>query len=217
MRSHITQRAHGVRRTLAITGSLLLSSCILMAQHARSKIGQEVAVPVHMQDGEEYKVPIHDLIAYGQKLFTASWTIQEGAGRPMSKGTGMMLSDLREPLLFPRNFNRISGPDSNSCSGCHNKPYIGGGGDIVANVFVLGQRFDFATFSQLDHTPTKNAVDERGVPVTLQTLANSRKTIGMFGSGYIEMLARQITADLQAIRDTIQPGQSKPLKSKGIA
>lgn len=204
-------------KILAVITASLVSVSLLMAQHTRAKIGQEVAIPVHMQDGEEYKVSIRDLIAYGQKLFTASWTIQEGEGRPMSKGTGMMLSDLREPLLFPRNFNRISGPDSNSCSGCHNKPYIGGGGDIVANVFVLGQRFDFATFSQLDPMPTKNAIDERGVLVTLQTMANSRKTIGMFGSGYIEMLARQITADLQAIRDTIQPGQSKPLASKGIS
>src|SRR5215469_6031261 len=159
MRSHRTQRAHAVRRTLAIAGSLLVSSCLLTGQHTRAKVGQEVAIPVHMQDGEEYKVSVRDLIAYGQKLFTASWTIQEGEGRPMSKGTGMMLSDLRDPLLFPRNFNRISGPDSNSCSGCHNKPYVGGGGDIVANVFVLGQRFDFATFSQLDPTPTKSSID----------------------------------------------------------
>jgi len=125
-------------------------------------------------------------------------------------------SDLREPLLFPRNFNRISGPDSNSCSGCHNKPYTGGGGDSAANVFVLGQRFDFATFSQMDSVPTKNALDERGQAVTLQTLANSRKTIGMFGSGYIEMLARQITAELQTIRNTLQPGQSSNLSAKGI-
>jgi hypothetical protein len=50
------------------------------------------------------------------------------------------------PLLFPRNFNRISAPDANSCAGCHAVPRVGGGGDIVANVFVLGQRFDFATF-----------------------------------------------------------------------
>jgi hypothetical protein len=39
----------------------------------------------------------------------------------------------------------------------------------------------------------------------------------MFGSGFIEMLARQITADLQAIRDSVMPGASKPLVSKGIS
>src|SRR6185437_14054153 len=46
---------------------------------------------------------------------------------------------------------------------------------------------------------------------------DSRKTIGMFGSGYIEMLARQITADLQRIRDALVPGQSGKLLSKGIS
>src|SRR6266851_9947910 len=94
-----------------------------------TSIGQEVAIPVHLQDGQEYEISIQQLIAFGRKLFTAMWTIQEGAGRPMSKGTGAPLSDPTDPLIFPRNFNRISGPDTNSCSGCHNKPLIGGGGD----------------------------------------------------------------------------------------
>src|SRR5260221_8535991 len=145
------------------------------------------------------------------------WTSQEGAGRPRSKGTGMPLGNARDPLVFPRNFNRVSGPDTNSCSGCHNKPYVGGGGDIADNVFVLGQRFDFATFNQSDMVANLATADEIGNPATLQRVGNSRKTVGMFGSGFIEMLARQITADLQAIRDATLPGSSKALVSKGIS
>jgi len=38
----------------------------------------------------------------------------------------------------------------------------------------------------------------------------------MFGSGFIEMLARQITEDLQAIRDELRPGESAALSSKGV-
>jgi len=83
-------------------------------------------------------------------------------------------------------------------------------------VFVLGQRFDFATFDGNETMPTKSSTDELGRPVTLQTIANSRKTIAMFGSGFVEMLARQITADLQAIRDTTPFGTSRALMSKGI-
>lgn len=184
---------------------------------ASSKIGREVAIPRHLQNGEEYKLSIGELIAFGRKLFTAMWTVQEGAGRPLTKGTGNPLSDPSNPLVFPRNFNRISGPDTNSCSGCHNKPEIGGGGDIVGNVFVLGQRFDFATFDRIDNIHTKGSVDEVGNAVTLQTIANSRKTIGMFGSGFVEMLARQITADLQRIRDNTAPGAQSALVSKGIS
>jgi hypothetical protein len=195
---------------------LFIATSVLHGQTTKGKIGQEVAVPVHLEDGQEFQTPMRQLIAHGRQLFTAMWTSQEGGGRPLSKGTGAGLSDPNDPLIFPRNFNRISGPDTNSCSGCHNKPIVGGGGDIVSNVFVLGQRFDFATFDRADTILTKGALDEIGKPVTLQTIANSRKTVAMSGSGFIEMLARQITADLQAERNLIGPGQSRALTSKGI-
>jgi hypothetical protein len=182
-----------------------------------AQIGVEVAVPVHLQDGQEYTTSIRQLIRYGEQLFTAMWTVQEGGGRPLTKGTGSPLSDPSTPLVFPRQFNRVSAPDTNSCSGCHNKPVVGGGGDIVGNVFVLGQRFDFATFDPLDGSPTRGTIDEIGRQTTLQTIGNSRKTIAMSGSGFIEMLARQITADLQAIRDAVPAGGTGELKSKGIS
>src|SRR5713226_7383336 len=184
-----------------------------------AEIGREVAIPRHLQDGEEFRVSLRELLEHGQKLFTAVWTIQEGGGRPLTKGTGNPLTDPSDPLVFPRNFNRLSAPDANSCAGCHNVPFgiAGGGGDIVANVFVLGQRFDFATFDHGDLFATRGSVDEAGNFVTQQTIANSRNTLGLFGSGFIEMLARQITADLQAIRNTIPRGGSKPLTSKGIS
>src|SRR6184192_4158223 len=182
-------------------------------------IGREMAVPRHLQDGEEFTLSTKALIEHGRTLFTANWTVQEGAGRPLSKGTGAPLSDQTEPLIFPRNFNRVSGPDSNSCAGCHNSPFgiPGGGGDIVANVFVLGQRFDFATFDGSDTTPTRGEMNEIGQSSQLQNIANSRATLGMFGSGFIEMLARQITEELQAIRDITPPRGSRALVSKGIS
>jgi len=198
---------------LALTA---LAAGFLMAT-ASAELGKEVSVEHHLMDGEEYTVGIQNLNAHGATLFNAKWTLQEGGGRPLSKGVGAVLADPSDPLLFPRNFNRISAPDSNGCSGCHAQPLSGGAGDIVANVFVLGQRFDFATFDETDPIPTKGAVDENGDPVTLDEIANSRATTGMFGSGYLEMLARQITADLQAARDGLGAGQSAPLASKGIS
>src|SRR5205814_3257953 len=53
--------------------------------------------------------------------------------------------------------------------------------------------------------------------INLQDIANSRATVGMFGSGFIEMLARQMTRELQAIRDTIASGGSASLVAKGIS
>lgn len=186
-------------------------------EHTPRLIGEEVSIPQHLEDGEEFEVELPDLLAHGRALFVANWTGQEGGGRPLSKGTGAALSDATSALVFPRNFNRISAPDANSCAGCHNMPIAGGGGDFVTNVFVLAQRFDFVTFDALDLLPTRGAVDEGARPMGLDGVANSRATLGMFGSGYIEMLARQMTSDLQKIRDAIPPGGSSALHSKAVS
>lgn len=209
---------------MAANKSVVLCAVVFVATlgtqtFTQSQVGKEVSMSVRLTDGQEFELPLADVVAHGQRLFAANWTIQEGGGRPLTKGTGGAVTTPGLRLEFPRNFNRVSAPDANSCAGCHNAPFgvIGGGGDIVANVFVLGHRFDFATFNQLDTVFTGGAFNEHGAAVNLQSIANSRNTLGMFGSGFIEMLARQITADLQAIRNTIPPGGSAPLSSKGIS
>lgn len=194
-----------------------MTAVLFVAGIHAGELGQELAVPHRLRDGDEYRISKRRLIEYGRELFQAKWTSAEGAGRPLTKGNGLPMSDPGDPLTFPRAFNRISGPDSNSCAGCHSEPVSGGSGDIVANVFVLANRFDFATFDSEDMTPTRGTRDERGTPTKLQTIGNSRHTIGMFGSGYIEMLARQITADLQDIRNVVAPGGGRALISKGIS
>lgn len=188
--------------------------------HAQiNPIGREVAIPQRLQNGQEFQMSLSTLLEFGKQLFTANWTIQEGQGRPLAKGVGTPtgLSDPTSPLVFPRNFNRLSAPDANSCSGCHNVPIAGGAGDIVANVFVLGQRFDSITMDHADGIMTRGGVDESGTFVNVLNFADSRATPGMFGSGYLELLSREITADLRAIESTIQPGQSAWLFSKGIS
>ncbi len=209
-------RENQLFRLLFVLVFLLIPELPAAAQTA-SLIGKEVSVPQHLQDGQEFQLSIPSLINFGKTLFQARWTSQEGQGRPLTKGTGNPVSDTTSPLVFPRNFDRLSGPDSNSCFGCHNTPYSGGGGDRVSEVFVLGQRFDFLDFDHSDSTPTKGAVDELGNFVTMETAFNERKTIGMNGSGFIEMLARQMTADLQAARNAAGPGTSAALVSKGIS
>jgi Di-haem oxidoreductase, putative peroxidase len=180
-------------------------------------IGKELSVPQHLQDGQEFQISLPDLIAFGSRLFSARWTTQEGQGRPQTKGTGSPLSDSMSPLTFPRNFNRLSGPDANSCAGCHNTPFVGAGGDRVSEVFVLGQRFDFLDFDHSNVIATRGAADESGRFVTMETAFNERKTIGMNGSGFIEMLARQMTAELQEERNHTSTGASVVLTSKGVS
>ena len=152
------------------------------------------------------------LFALGKVIFEARFNTLDGAGRPESTGTGAP----RARRVAPDNFNRISGPDANSCAGCHNLPRSGGGGENVANVFVLGQARPFVNF---DGTEGDDFLD-----LDLDTVANERATIGMFGAGYIELLAREMTADLQALRDATvsqavagNTAVTTPLVTKGIS
>jgi Di-haem oxidoreductase, putative peroxidase len=212
-----------VRRVFASAAAVVFATLIAFGawgQDLDSQIGREVAIPKHLQDGEEFTVSLRQLINHGLQLFTAKFTIQEGAGRPLTKGTGAPLSDPTSPLVFPRNFDRLSSPDANSCAGCHNAPVPGAGGDRVTEVFVLAQRFDHLSFDHSDGIFTRGAVDENGKFVTMDSLESAtddRKTISMNGSGFIEMLARQMTADLQAQRDATPPGTNMPLASKGVS
>jgi len=196
---------------------LLLIAMSAMGQGPDSQVGREVAVPRHLQDGDEFNTPLTELIQYGALLFTAKFTVEEGAGRPGSKGTGDSISDPSSPLVFPRNFDRLSSPEANACSGCHNAPFAGGGGDRVTEVFVLAQRFDHLTFDHNEGIPLRGAVDESGKFVTLDSATNERKTIGMNGAGFLEMVARQMTADLEAIAAATPPGSSRPLVSKSVS
>ena len=110
----------------AITGFLfLLPALTVWSTKLAAQIGSEVSVPVHLQDGQEFSTHLKTLLKFGESLFTANWTIHEGGGRPGTKGTGAGLSDPASPLLFPRNFNRISAPDTNSCSGRSEERRVG--------------------------------------------------------------------------------------------
>src|SRR5271163_2229087 len=64
------------------------------------------------------------LIERGRRLFKAKFTTEDGAGRP--KATQAIVPTRRRSGVNPA-FTRTSGPDSNSCAGCHNDPVVGAG------------------------------------------------------------------------------------------
>ncbi|MDH5564574.1 MAG: hypothetical protein OEY91_13255 [Nitrospirota bacterium] len=138
------------------------------------------------------RVSFSRLFERGRQLFSAQFNTCDGQGRPATTGAG----DKRIPDEPAR--IRTSSPDSDSCAGCHNQPRPGGSGDFVANVFVLAQALDPVTFS------------------VSPEFSNERNTLGMNGAGAIEMLAREMTADLQAQAQALPDG-THTLLTKGIA
>ncbi len=204
---------------IGTAGAALFVVLLMSVDVAAAPVGEERSGYERLEDGEEHALPLAELLRRGEAAFTARWTPAEGGGRPFTDGTGGALADDSAPLVGPRSFNRVSGQDANSCAGCHNVPAgrPGGGGDFVTGVFVAAQRFDFASFDLADTVPLRGSRDERGTFATLQGIGNFRATPGMYGSGYIEMLARQMTAELQTIRDATPHGGALELETKGVS
>ena len=192
---------------------VLLAAVLGAAQQRR--VGEETGLSRHLEPGEERRLSIAELIAHGRRVFGANWTESDGAGRPTMTGTGAQLGSGIAPLTGARAFNRVSGPDANSCRGCHNEPYsiAGGSGDFVTAGFETAERFPFVSFDRRPARPE----GEDAVEHSLGDVGNVRATPGLFGAGYIEVLAQQMTQELQRIRDAIRPGQSRALISKGVS
>jgi len=152
------------------------------AQNTSTQIGERPTLEQHINESdiENGAIKFKNLLDIGESIFAARWTKLDGQGRPAATGNGAPTK--RDPSHDP-GFIRTSGTDSTSCADCHNQPTIGGAGGFVANVFVLAQVLD----------PVTDSVSA--------DFSDERNTLGMNGSGAIEMLAREMTTDLMAIRD----------------
>ena len=162
-----------------------------------------VPLSIEQLDIDNSTLGFRDIKEHGERLFMARFNRCDGAGRPETTGGG----DKRAEPTFTEEGEslskgqvmklRTSAPDSDSCAGCHNQPEAGGAGDFVANVFVLAQVLD---------PVTQSVSPARG---------NSRNTLGMHGAGPIEMLAREMTTDLQAQVAGLSDGVHT-LSTKGV-
>ena len=174
----------------------------LLAALLLSTAGERPAVDVHLEqaDIEAGRIGVTALLEHGQRLFDARFNALDGQGRPGTTGHGVPRSPTQPP------FSRASGPDANSCSGCHFQPRSGGAGDFAVNVFTLAQEAD----------PVLETLDPER--------SNERNTPAMMGAGLIELLAREMTAELvtarEAARAEARSGGAparRELRAKGVS
>lgn len=163
--------------------------------------GERPSVETHLDQRsiESGAVDTETTLKHGEMLFNARFNRLDGQGRPATTGHGA-----QRPSTQPL-FIRTSGPDANSCAGCHFQPRVGGAGDFVANVFVLAQERD----------PVVETIDSMS--------GNERGSPSLMGTGLIELLAREMSRDLAAARteareqakSTGKPAR-RALVSKGV-
>ena len=129
---------------------------------------------VNQSDIDSGTLTFSDIVKAGEILFHTMFNACDGQGRPAATGNGQQ----REPAA--PNFLRTSGPDTYACAGCHTIPRTGGAGDVVTNVF-LGAGF----VDPVIHSISAEFSNERNPP-------------SLFGIGPVEMLAVEMSADLQS-------------------
>ena len=139
------------RRSAAALGLLSVLALVLLGSPSGASAHEPHECPDGLPDAPAVSAHVEqalitngtlsftEIFDLGADLFEVVFNVCDGQGRPSTTGTG----DKREPNQPA--FTRISSPDSNACAGCHNQPRNGGGGDFVANVFVLAQALDPVT------------------------------------------------------------------------
>ncbi|MGI9424403.1 MAG: di-heme oxidoredictase family protein [Hyphomicrobiaceae bacterium] len=195
----------------AFASTAYAQSTVAPKAHAERAIaaviaGGERAILAHLDQrriqGRLVGRELEHLIAQGDRLFRAKFTKFDGAGRPLA--TQAILPTKRKRPA-PAVFQRLAGLDAGSCASCHNDPIAGGAGDFTVNAFV-SEGFTNPDFDTTD-----------------PQFSNERNTNHVFGAGLIELLAREMTSDLQRIRTsalaaaraTGQPAE-RGLETKGI-
>ncbi len=146
---------------------------------------------------------LETLVQAGKSLFSASFTVADGVGRPMATQAIIPTKRKRPPRS---EFARTAGLDANACVSCHHQPIAGGAGDFTANVFV-SEGFQLSDFDSTD-----------------PQFSNERNTNHLFGAGLVELLAREMTMELHqqrrvALTEARDSGETikKKLHTKGVA
>lgn len=160
-------------------------------------------VNIDQYKGALPKTALNNLIQQGKHLFKSNFTTLDGIGRPFATQAIIPTKRKRSPTQI---FNRIVGPEANSCASCHNEPVIGGAGNFSTNVFV------------------SEGFNSQGADSTDPQFSNERNTNHIMGAGLVELLAREMTVELQAIRTTLlasahksRSSKTAPLVTKGVS
>lgn len=196
------------RRRLG-SGALLLGQALVwgmaapaVADEPWSERTQALGQIADMPSGTLSQDDLKRLTATGEALFSAHFTALDGVGRPQAT---QAIDPTRRKHPREQVFFRTAGPDAGSCAACHNQPAIGGAGDFVANVFA-SEGFESADFDLLD-----------------PQFSSERGTNHLFGAGLVELLAREMSLELQSVRsralsEARATGSAVrlPLEAKGV-
>jgi hypothetical protein len=131
-------------------------------------------------DGQSHQA-YEESFELGDQLFATLFNAADGVGANVGQGqqfTRVPRADLNRPGEWAKHFPlRVTGPNAQSCSSCHNQPFEDGAGSAATTV----------------HRDPFHTADLRSFI--------RRDTSHLFAIGAVQRLAEEMTAELHSIRD----------------
>lgn len=150
---------------------------------------------VEQGDIERGAVAIPTLLDIGRELFAVDFTVAQGLGNGLAARKSTLAGGLPAPNLRHVEHGEFGGPDATRCLACHFVGGEGGGGFRSDNAFLAGDGVHPA--SALERNPPALA-----------------------GAGLLQLVAQEMTAELQATlrrAQEAQDGVAVPLVAKGVS
>jgi hypothetical protein len=159
------------------------------------------------QEQVESGLSLDEILDHGQRIFTTPFNKYDGYGDGPYVGEDPLTFGGRNSLQKNGTFLRVNGLDAQTCLECHSivknstvpaRLGIGGVGGSGSNAIVLPTYIDV----------TEGEIDGRFINPPF-----------LFGSGGVELLAKEMTLDLQELKAQAvnNPGTPVPLITKGVS
>ncbi len=206
---------------LALSPSLLLADgygSYIKPKPSKEIIGEAPALPMHMDQTaiDNKKYSLQELKLFGRFLMEVDFNKLDGWGDPRrdrspgakARGDGVGGLPL-DPGGKEVDFSMLLGPDTTACVECHQKVnddegrnifVVGGAGNFKANVLSKAKNAE----NNMSMNPDLLDEDTGFIltdPPTIDRAINYRNTNHVFGSGAKEQLGKEMSKDLQSIRD----------------
>lgn len=202
-------------RTIAIVACLGLGLTSGLVAVLADEPGEGPALGTERVTQEEIqKLSLREMRTAGLRMFTTPFNRHDGYGDGPHDPAGGVALGGRPTLQGNGTFLRVNGLDAQTCLECHTIVSnatipatlgIGGAGGSNANAMIMTSHMDPADFEDGDGIASFNG-----------RFANPP---AVFGSGGVELVALEMTADLQALEAyaRAQPLEEVPLITKGVS
>jgi hypothetical protein len=199
-----------LRKILCVVGLLMIVPSLSASLPGEGpRLGTDRITQVEVEFG---KLSLHDIRAAGLKMFSTPFNKSDGYGDGPMNPLDTTTPGGRPTLQNNGTFLRVNGLDGQSCLECHS---------IVSNATIpatLGIGGVGGSVTNAIFQPTFLDVSDM---IAVGEAAMNGRFINppfLFGTGGIELLAREMTADLQALKALAQanPRDVVSLDTKGV-